>query len=445
MLSFVLLLLGCRSKPDVILLTVDTLRYDHISIFDPMSPALTKHIDSLAQDSVRYTNAYSPISVTGPAFTSVLTGQDIESHGVSMNVFRGGNKLEEGEITITERFKEKEYATGAFLSGFTLRPVLGLTQGFDRYDARLKEKNRRWGDQTAKLAVRWMKNAEDRIFLWYHSYDPHGPWHRWGNSCQNDAADKGGGDTPQDTLQRIPKYQQIDDCSSPKEYQKRYAKAVQFADKNIGKITKALKKQDRYDSAMIVFTSDHGESFTERELWFDHGTTAHEEQLHVPLLIKYPYNRDAKKNDSRLVSLMDIAPTIAQEARLQELPRATGRSLLDKSYQGATYLLGESSHCKEEGVLSCSPKGPQGKQYAYRTTMESLMLKGGIWEQYDRYQDRQELIRLPITSDEQKKAEILFSQKQEQAAQITWPPEARNQKDTEMKLLQSLGYMGEEK
>lgn len=437
MFALFFLAIGCRSNPDVILLTVDTLRYDHVSILDVKSPALTKHIDTLAQDSVRYTNAYSPISVTGPAFTSMLTGQSIESHGVSMNVFRGGNILEEDEITITERFKEKEYQTGAFISGFTLRPVLGLTQGFDKYDANLKEKNRRWGNHTAKLAVRWLKNAEEQIFLWYHSYDPHGPWHRWGKRCKKDISKK-------IDSNKIPIYQRIDNCSDPKEYKNRYAKAVEFADKNIGTITKALKTQDRYNGAMIVFTADHGESFTERELWFDHGTTAHEEQLHVPLIIKYPKNRDAKKNDSRLVSLMDIAPTLAEEAGLKALPKATGRSLLDKNYKGADYLIGESSHCKDEKVLSCTPKGPTGKEYSYRTNTESLMLKGTVWEKYDRQKDRPEMTPLSMNAAEYKKAGELFLLKKENASKITWPPETKNQKDAETQMLQSLGYMGKD-
>ena len=163
-----------------------------------------------------------------------------------------------------------------------------MTRGFDKYDANLKDKNRRWGNQTARLAVHWLKNAEEKIFLWYHSYDPHGPWHRWGKGCSEDIS-------KDIDLEKIPKYQRIEDCVSPIEYKKRYAKAVEFADKNIGKITSALKEQNRYEDARIIFTSDHGESFTERELWFDHGTTAHEEQLHVPLIIKYPDNRDAKK------------------------------------------------------------------------------------------------------------------------------------------------------
>ena len=436
MLSLIFLALGCRSKPDVILLTVDTLRYDHVSILDIRSPALTPYIDTLGQDGVRYTNAYSPISVTGPAFTSLLTGQSVESHGVSMNVFRGGNVLEDEEITLAERFQEREYRTGAFVSGFTLRPVLGLTQGFDEYDASLKEQNRRWGNQTAKLAIRWMKNTEDKVFLWYHSYDPHGPWTRWGKKCSGDISKPA-------SNKYIPTYQKIEDCSLPSEYKKRYAKSVEFADKNIGRITTALKKQERYNGAMIVFTADHGESFTERELWFDHGTTAHEEQLHVPLIIKYPNNKDAKKSDSRLISLIDIAPTILAQAGLKKLPKATGRSLLDIKYKGAEYLLGESSHCKDEEVLSCTPKGPQGKEYSYRTTLETLMLKGEKWEEYSRQEDRSELEPFSVKSIEQSVAKDLILRKKEQATKITWPPETKTM-DAETLMLQSLGYMGTE-
>ena len=433
MLSFFLAFLACRDRPDVVLLTVDTLRYDHISALNSDSPSQTKNIDALVSDSVQYNNAYSPISVTGPAFTSLLTGQDIASHNVAMNIFRGGQALEEEERTITEALLEKEYNTAAFVSGFTLRSILGLNQGFSVYNAALKGQNRRWGSETARLSVRWIRSVEKGVlFLWYHSYDPHGPWDRWGTECEGESK-------PENSI-KFPKYQYIEGCTSPIEYTKRYAKAVEFADKNVGTILQSLKEEARYKDAMIVFTSDHGESFTERDLWFDHGTTAHEEQLHVPLIIKYPQNRQAGSKDSRLISLMDIAPTIVEEARLDPLPKATGHSLLDPNYKGMDSLLGESSHCKNESVLRCFPKGPQGKEYAFRTQEQTLMLKGEQWLEYNRISDREERNPKTIPPLMTEEMEQIVQQKKESARNISWPPKKKKSKETEM--LESLGYMG---
>src|SRR5687768_6378357 len=99
--ALALLLLGC-SRPDVIFLTVDTLRVDHVGVFNPESPAKTPRMDALAADGVVYTRAYSPISVTGPAFCTLHSGLLPGSHGVTMNLFRGGAALPEKVETVAE-------------------------------------------------------------------------------------------------------------------------------------------------------------------------------------------------------------------------------------------------------------------------------------------------------------------------------------------------------
>lgn len=80
---------GQETRPDIILLTVDTLRADNVSAYNPNSRARTPHIDSLAAEGIRFERAYSPISVTGPAFCSMHTGRRPGLHGVVLNIFRG--------------------------------------------------------------------------------------------------------------------------------------------------------------------------------------------------------------------------------------------------------------------------------------------------------------------------------------------------------------------
>ena len=123
-----LLALGCRSTPpsDVIFITIDTLRVDHVGAYSEASPAATPHMDRLAEMGTVYTQAYSPISVTGPAFVTLHTGQDPDHHGVRMNSFRGGNQLSYEAETLADRLNAEGYRNGAFVSGFTLRKGLGL-------------------------------------------------------------------------------------------------------------------------------------------------------------------------------------------------------------------------------------------------------------------------------------------------------------------------------
>lgn len=435
------LLAGCHlfetPSSAVIILTIDTLRVDHVSAFSPDSPAKTIHLDALAKDGIAYTQTYSPISVTGPAFVSLMTGMPLIDHNVTMNVFRGGTSLSDDEDTLAERFAESDYRTGAFVSGFTLRPSLGLDQGFDVYSSPTGKDRRRWGNQTASEAISWLKENDDTAFLWYHSYDAHGPWDRWGTTCSTIAST----DEERQMLERIPQYQRIDSCIDEAEYAARYAKAVEFADKNVGRIIRALKKQGRYENALIIVTADHGESFTERELWFDHGTTAHEEQLHVPLIIKYPQNTKAGTIDDRLVSLLDIAPTILSVAELPPLPKAAGVSLTSSTDPIHTQIYGESSHCKKSPLLSCEPIGPKGKVFALRTTDTTIVQNGEQMSQYNRIHDTSELQPLPVYSPLGADLQQFSAERIKQVQDVIWPPP--NKRSVEFQQLKQLGYVNE--
>ena len=183
------LVVGCTTSPappDVFLITVDTLRRDHVSAYNAASPVQTPAIDALADDSIRFTDAFSPISVTGPAFASAMTGLYPEGHGVMVNLFRNGAPLDESHTTLAERMKAASYTTGAFVSAFTLRPALGLNQGFDVYNSG-GAKNRT-GDITAAAFSSWLRVQEGSVFGWYHSFDPHGPVSRHLNESDSPGA-----------------------------------------------------------------------------------------------------------------------------------------------------------------------------------------------------------------------------------------------------------------
>jgi arylsulfatase A-like enzyme len=376
------------APPDVVLLTIDTLRVDHVGAFSSASPALTPNIDALAAEGTRYSQAFSPISVTGPAFCSLMTGQEPGTHGVMQNVFRDGAPLGDAAETLAERLQQGKWATGAFVSGFTLRRALGLNQGFDDYSG--PRGKRRSGSATTSKAVTWLLEQKGPLLLWWHNYDVHGPLERWWEEAADGQA-------------RIPAYQRSGTISDPKWYQRQYARAVEEADRQVGQVVAALKQAGRYDNALIVLTADHGESFTERELWFDHGTTPYVEQLQVPLVIKWPGGKRAGEVRAELVSLTDLAPTVLDVVGLSPLGRTTGLSLVGAG-PGHPLLGGESSHCKAEDVLSCTPKGPQGKLYAVRDSTQTL-----VWEPraegpqtlvYDRVQDPLELAPTTVVAPE---------------------------------------------
>jgi len=389
---FVGLAVGCSwfepEPPDVVFITVDTVRRDHVGVYNAESPARTPHMDALAADGVLYTDAFSPISVTGPAFVSLMTGLEPGQHGVLTNLFRGGTPLSDDVDTLAERFSAAGYATGAFVSAFTLRQALGLRQGFDVYSG--GEKSNREGAVTTSLLGPWMGVQEGKLFAWAHLFDAHGPLVRWiepGDSEPDWERDPA-------RLAHFPSYQRIDDITDSRLYQRLYVRGVEYADAQVGVIVAQLKQLKRYDDALIVLLADHGEGFEERELWYDHGTSAHVEQTQIPLVIKYPKNQKAGTTDERLVSLLDVPSTVLTFTGLPALEGSTGRSLLgDDELHNA--VMSESSHCKRVAVLNCAPAGGQGKELAVRNKGQAVVSQsvstGERVTTYDRRTDAVEM------------------------------------------------------
>jgi len=433
---------ACTSKPDVVLLTVDTLRRDHVSAYNADSPVETPHIDSLAAEGVTFTDAWSPISVTGPAFCTLMTGKEPGSHDVTVNLFRGGTNLAEEHVTLAERLQTEGYQTGAFVSGFTLRPELGLTQGFATYDPPLEGVSRRKGEDTAEHAMTWMFKRSGPLLLWYHSYDAHGPWNRWVDVPSAGDWQRGG-----KSLKRIPRYQRVQRISDGRFYAARYAAAVAHTDQVIGRLLEGLKQDGRYDRALIVLTADHGESFEERELYYDHGTSPHAEQLAVPLIVKLPGGDRAGEHIDTLVGLRDVAPTVLEILGLSALDGIDGASLFGP---GATQLMGESSHCKRNTALSCRPRGVRGKLIGLRDATHTLIRAprkdGATWRLYDRRADPAELTPLlqPVPAASRAAVQALFDARR--AVTIDLPDadaaaEDDTEDDEETRALRELGYL----
>jgi arylsulfatase A-like enzyme len=197
-------------------------------------------------------------------------------------------------------------------------------------------------------------------------------------------------------LEHIPDYQHINGITDPDFFIQRYALSVEYIDQQVGAILDTLEEKGRLDHSIIVLTADHGESFLERPLWFDHGTHTSEEQLHVPLIIRYPEGVRAGTEAGELVGLMDVAPTVIDVLGMEPLGLVDGISLRSEG-AGHAVLMGESSHCKakQEPILSCSPFGIGGKELAARSRELTIVQEAGadpeVFIAYDRIEDPDEL------------------------------------------------------
>ncbi|MHC4986042.1 MAG: sulfatase-like hydrolase/transferase, partial [Planctomycetota bacterium] len=165
--------LGWRSaqgpdRPNVILISIDTLLADHLSCYG-YPGEITPHIDLLAGEGVRFTNVTTAAPLTRPAHATMLTSLIPPVHGVRANEDR---RLAEGNVTLAELLTDEGYLTGAVVGSSVLDAESGLAQGFDTYDAPRLERR---GENVSQLAGQWLdrRAADGPFFLFVHYNDPH--------------------------------------------------------------------------------------------------------------------------------------------------------------------------------------------------------------------------------------------------------------------------------
>ncbi|HEY7055473.1 MAG TPA: sulfatase-like hydrolase/transferase, partial [Vicinamibacterales bacterium] len=165
----------------VILVSIDTLRADHLPIYG-YAAVRTPAIDALAATATVFDRAYSHVPQTLPAHASILTGELPFQTGVRDNV---GFTVKDGQWTLAGALRTRGWATGGFVSAYVLRAATKINQGFDTYDADLPAASserslgqvQRDGAQTLDAAERWLAaRTGDRVFMFLHFYEPHKPY-----------------------------------------------------------------------------------------------------------------------------------------------------------------------------------------------------------------------------------------------------------------------------
>jgi len=292
---------AAKPQPNVVVITIDTLRADHLGCYG-YKQIRTPNIDALAAESARFERAYTPVPVTLPAHTAIFTGTYPTLSG--MHDF-SGNKLNPTQPTLASVLKQQGYVTGAVIGSAVLDSRFGLNQGFDFYYdhfdfSRLQESNleemERPGNVVADVALDWLgKNRGSKFFLWMHLYDPHYPY-------------------------RPP-------APYSEQYKDRlYDGEIAFADAQVGRLIAYLKAKDLYRNTLIVLTGDHGESLGEHGEK-THGLFIYNATLHVPVIVHLP-GASAAKVIPELVSLTDLMPTVLQALKIEAPSQVQGRSLL---------------------------------------------------------------------------------------------------------------------
>lgn len=329
--------------PHVILISVDTLRPDHLGCYG-YGKATSPHIDRLASESALFENAFAHAPMTGPSCASFLSG--FLPH--ETKVFQNNAIVPEGVGSVAETLQARGYETRAVICNYVLREGRGFEQGFDVYDAELdakehvRDKPERIAANATTRAIEMLgQRVRGRLFLWVHYQDPHGPYTPpapFDTLFSSPGAESRPLPFGQDNSGKggIPEYQRLGDRSEYADYVARYDGEIRYLDEQIGRLLAALEERGLYDTSLILFTADHGEAFGESGYYFAHGHRLDRCLIHVPLLVKRPGTIPGRSQE--VVQHLDIVPTILGAAGIAAWPGLRGRDLATASSAKAAVL-----------------------------------------------------------------------------------------------------------
>ena len=335
---------GPSPPPNVVLVSIDTLRADAVGAYG--GPVATPALDRLASEGALFEQAIAPASQTTPSHATLFTGREVLHHGA----LRNGVPLAATAETLAEVFQRSGYATGAFASSFVLDPRFGWAQGFEHYDAEfprggetLRARSGQWRQYefdgfdrraaaTNERALPWLESVAEPFFLFVHYFDPHAPYAAPASRIARVPADfarAAASERIDELRETLPGLRREELALALRSYQAE----VLEVDAAIARLLAALADRGLDDRTLVVVTADHGEGLGQHGT-LDHAPNIYEEQLRVPLLIRWPDRVPAGLRIREPIGLVDLAPTIAAAAALAFDDPPDGQSLLEALQTG---------------------------------------------------------------------------------------------------------------
>jgi arylsulfatase A-like enzyme len=308
-------------RPNLLLVTVDTLRADHLHAYG--YPRQTSpHLDRLAARGLLFEQAETVQSATWPALTTLATSLYPRTHGVVWN----GHDMPEGLVTLAELLRVSGYSTAAFLTNMKRAQHRGFSLVFTPHEPAQAGDDRAATD----AAIRGLAARRDRpFFVWLHligphaSYDPPPPW------------DKAFLGRNSSTLSgEIDELVRIREQGTPLSVQdvahvvSLYDGEIGFVDEQVGRLLAELGELGLDESTLVVFTADHGEDLYQHNRYFFHSPSMYRSSLHVPLVLALPGVLPTGKTTDQPASLVDVAPTLLGLLELPVPSGFQGRNLL---------------------------------------------------------------------------------------------------------------------
>ena len=292
-------------KPaNLVLVTLDTVGADELGCYGNPAAA-TPNLDRLARQGSLVARAVAVAPVTLPSHASLLTGLYPPRHGVRDN---SDFRLPPSALTLAEHLEANGYATAAAVGAYVLSADFGLSQGFQSYDEprraaaadegagapRRTPILERSAGAVTDAALELLDGLEEPFFLWVHYFDPHVEYA-----------------PPEPFASRF--------------RDRPYDGEIAYTDEQLGRLLDALRRREAVDETLVVVTADHGESLGEHAET-THGLFVYEATQHVPLLLRFPGRIPAATRTDRLVSGIDLAPTVLELLELPPMPGIEGVS-----------------------------------------------------------------------------------------------------------------------
>jgi arylsulfatase A-like enzyme len=447
-----------REHPNVILISIDTLRADHLSTYGYYRRT-SPNLDRLAAGSIVFDKAFTPMSHTLPAHISMVTGV----HPATHNVLTNGWQYTGSFPTLPERLGQLGYARAGFVSGFPLNRDCGMARGFDVYE----DAGRRGqsyipkipGDMATARAIKWLRSRpENPIFLFVHYFDAHPPFFITPNSQRPFVVDRplrehmralgvAHVDINDIFLQgaiRLNNQSVPDLAAAINEYDNQ----VHHVDRLIARLLTTLQRRGYLNNALLIVTSDHGEGLGQHG-YYSHGLHLYEEQLRVPLIVRRFGGDWPAKRIPSTVSLLDLVPTVLELLGQPEDPQLHGRSLLPlitgtEQAPSARWLLAQRRKFPGDKLQTWGRFASEVPLRAVRgdDNLKYFLEGDGTEQLYDLAADPMEMENLAARRPgdcERLRALLEGMQTRYESAAV----EAGEQMDEEtMRALRSLGYVG---
>ncbi len=314
----------------VVLITVDTLRFDSLRPGDPAS--LMPLTAARAEKGHQFSRFFASTSITQPTHVSIFTGLHPWEHGVSRN----GQLLDPSFTTVAEILKRSGFETAAVVASFPLASRFGFAQGFDEYSENFQSDFRRrkvweneWevprgqffstADQITELALGAIDGANGpKQFFWFHYFDPHAPY----------------GDSEGEGIVHLQIRKRIERGGAGleemlQETRQLYWADVAYLDRALERVLVRLDEDAGSFATHVFIVSDHGESLGE-ESSIGHGMRITDHQIRIPAIILSPTLEPAVR--TQVASSIDVAKTLLSLAGVPAPESGMGgRDLTDRT------------------------------------------------------------------------------------------------------------------